>query len=266
MAERRMFAKSIIESDAFNDMAHASQVLYFHLNMQADDDGFVNNPKRIAKMASVGEVNIKKLVEMGFIIQFKSGVCVIKHWWIHNTLRKDRYKETNYQEEKALLVIKDNGAYTLKTDEKSDLVTTWQPNGNHLATQYNIIEDNIIEDNINTVKRAGKNIPPSLDDVKEYLLEKKLNHIIDAEAFIAFYKSKDWFIGKNKMKNWHGAIATWERNRKAEGKTNKLPEYYGNNTPSYERHDELVEKINSMDDENVDKTKLLQQLKEMDGE
>lgn len=116
MAERRMFAKTIIDSDAFLDMPLSAQCLYFHLSMRADDDGFINNPKKIQRMIGAADDDLKLLIAKRFIIPFDSGIVVIKHWKIHNYIQRDRYKETVYQEEKALLTVKDNNAYTLDTD------------------------------------------------------------------------------------------------------------------------------------------------------
>lgn len=110
-----MFAKTIIDSDAFLDMPLSTQALYFHLSMRADDDGFINNPKKIQRMIGATDDDLKLLVAKNFIIPFESGVVVIKHWKIHNYIQKDRYKETVYQEEKAFLTTKENNAYTLDT-------------------------------------------------------------------------------------------------------------------------------------------------------
>lgn len=115
MAERRMFAKTIIDSDAFLDMPLSTQALYFHLSMRADDDGFINNPRKIQRVTGASDDDLRLLAAKNFIIPFESGVVVIKHWKIHNYIQKDRYKETVYQEEKALLNTKDNNAYTLDT-------------------------------------------------------------------------------------------------------------------------------------------------------
>ena len=112
MASRRMFAKTIIDSDAFIDMPLSTQALYFHLSMRADDEGFINNPKKIMRMIGASEDDFKVLCAKNFIIPFDSGVVVIKHWKIHNYIQKDRYKPTVYLEEKAMLGIKENGAYT----------------------------------------------------------------------------------------------------------------------------------------------------------
>lgn len=116
MAERRMFTKKITESDAFLDMPLSTQCLYFHLNMAADDDGFVNNPRKIQRMVGASEDDMKLLIAKSFIIQFDSGIIVIKHWKMHNYIAKDRYKPTDYKDEKSMLQIKDNKAYTLDGD------------------------------------------------------------------------------------------------------------------------------------------------------
>lgn len=122
MAEKRMFAKTIIDSDAFLDMPLSTQALYFHLSMRADDEGFINNPKRIQRTIGASDDDLKLLVAKSFIIPFESGVVVIKHWKIHNCIRKERIHETKYVEEKSLLRVKDNGSYTLSDD-------AWQTDG-----------------------------------------------------------------------------------------------------------------------------------------
>ena len=120
MADKRMFAKTIIDSDAFLDMPLSTQCLYFHLNMRADDDGFINNPRKIQRMIGASMDDLRLLIAKNFVIPFESGVVVIKHWKIHNYIQKDRYKETVYKEEKALLTVKENKAYSMT--EKQNLV------------------------------------------------------------------------------------------------------------------------------------------------
>ena len=113
MAERRMFAKKITESDSFLDMPSSTQMLYFHLSMNADDDGFVNNPKKIQRMCGASDDDFKLLIAKSFVILFESGVIVIKHWKMHNYIQADRYRPTDYVEEKSMLGLKKNKAYTL---------------------------------------------------------------------------------------------------------------------------------------------------------
>ena len=116
MAERRMFAKTIIDSDAFLDMPLSAQCLYFHLSMRADDEGFLNNHKKIQRMIGASDDDLKILLAKNFIIAFESGVIVIKHWKIHNYIRADRLTKTNDEEERKMLSIKDNGSYTLNAE------------------------------------------------------------------------------------------------------------------------------------------------------
>lgn len=113
MAERRMFAKTIIDSDAFLEMPQSSQNLYFHLAMRADDDGFINNPKSIMRLIGCKDDDANILIAKKFLIPFESGVVVIKHWKIHNYIRNDRYNETKYIEEKSQLEYDENNAYRL---------------------------------------------------------------------------------------------------------------------------------------------------------
>lgn len=112
MAERRMFAKTIVTSDAFLDMPLSARCLYFTLGMFADDDGFVNNPKSIMRQVGACTDDLNLLLLKRFILSFESGVIVIKHWKIHNYIAKDRYKETKYIEEKSTLMLDEKGAYT----------------------------------------------------------------------------------------------------------------------------------------------------------
>ena len=108
-----MFAKTIIDSDSFLDMPASAQALYFHLSMRADDDGFINNPKKIQRMVNSSDDDLRLLVAKRFIIPFDSGIVVIKHWKIHNYIQNDRYRPTIYQEEKAMLDVKENKEYSI---------------------------------------------------------------------------------------------------------------------------------------------------------
>ena len=114
MAQRRMFSRKITETDTFLDMPMSTQCLYFHLNMSADDDGFIGNVKTIKRMIGASDDDLKVLLSKEFLIPFESGVVVIKDWRIHNYIRKDTYNETYYKHEKALIELQDNGSYTLR--------------------------------------------------------------------------------------------------------------------------------------------------------
>lgn len=144
MAERRMFAKSIIDSDAFLSMPLSAQALYFHLNMRADDDGFVSNPRKIQRMICCADDDLKLLIAKRYILVFESGVIVIKHWKIHNLIRNDRYKPTLYEEEKSALFQKKDGAYTdHELVEKKLGMTVGKPNGNQMEPQVRLGKDRL---------------------------------------------------------------------------------------------------------------------------
>lgn len=111
LAQRRMFSKKITETDTFLDMPLSSQCLYFHLNMNADDDGFIGNTKTIRRMVGASDDDLKILMTKEFLIPFEGGVVVIKDWKIHNYIQKDRYNETIYQDEKSMLTENKNKQY-----------------------------------------------------------------------------------------------------------------------------------------------------------
>ncbi len=123
MAERRMFAKTIVDSDMFIDMPMSARLLYYDLAMRADDDGFVNSPKKIMRFVGASMDDMNVLIAKQFIIPFESGVVVIKHWKIHNYIQKDRYKATSYQAEKESLTLKNGTYYTDDLPDVSNLDT-----------------------------------------------------------------------------------------------------------------------------------------------
>lgn len=117
MAERRMISKKITDTDAFLDMPLSSQALYFHFIQNADDDGFVASPNSILRKIGANKNDYDMLVAKRFIIQFDNGICVIKHWRIHNYIQSDRYIPTTYQEELKSLELKENKSYSLKNEQ-----------------------------------------------------------------------------------------------------------------------------------------------------
>lgn len=172
-----MFSLQIVDTDAFLEMPMSSQLLYFHLSMRADDEGFVGNPKKIMKMVGSNDDDFKVLITKRFLLVFESGVVVIKHWLIHNTIRMDRFKETTYKDEKNRLLIKENKAYTE--------LGSGQPNGNQMETQvklskYNISKDNIVEQNSTSSSKSKKyddKTPMSLVGFQEWCKGSPQRHI-----------------------------------------------------------------------------------------
>lgn len=168
MAQKRMFDKRVIDSDNFLEMPLTTQAVYFHLNMRADDDGFVDNYKSILRLIGGKDDDLKVLISKSFVIPFEKGVIVIKHWKLNNFLRKDRYTETIHQEEKGLLTTGENGEYFIGT-----------PLVNQRSTQNSIGENSIVENSkdkssrdINTT--PIQNINPSEEILKEEPLENNL--------------------------------------------------------------------------------------------
>ena len=215
MAERRMFAKTIIDSDAFLDMPLSTQALYFHLSMRADDDGFINNPKKIQRMIGGSDDDLKLLALKRFVIPFESGVCVIKHWKIHNYIQKDRYTPTIYQEEKASLTVKGNKAYTECIHD-----------GYALETQDRLGKDRLGEDSIEEDIEPPASLPPAKPVRHKYGeynnvlltdedMEKLKAEFPDWQARIERLSSYIASTGKS-YKNHLATIRNWARNDKRE--------------------------------------------------
>ena len=211
MAERRMFAKSIIDSDAFLDMPLSAQALYFHLSMRADDEGFVGYPKRIRSMIGASEDDYKLLIVKRFLLVFPSGVVAIKHWKIHNYIQCDRCKPTTYMEERATLSLDGKKAYVECAD------TPCIQNGYNSDTQVRLGKDSIGEDRLIEENAASGALStpkprftkPTLEEITAYCNERKNN--VDPQAFFDFYESKGWRVGNQPMKDWKASVRTWER-------------------------------------------------------
>ena len=216
MARKRMFRLDVLETDAFMDMPLTAQALYFHLNLRADDDGFIGNPNQIVRAIGANSDDLKLLIAKRFVLTFEDGVIVIKHWRLHNTLSSNRYRETNFLEDKALLRIKDNKSYTFdqgcpqlcdaRLVEMSNRQTKDEQKTNKdeqkTSPDKNSIDKNSIEKNKTFAK-------PTLEDVRAYCQERGNN--VDPEKFYDFYESKGWMVGRNKMKDYKAAVRTWEK-------------------------------------------------------
>lgn len=234
MAERRMFAKSIIDSDAFIEMPMSARLLYYDLSMRADDDGFVNAPRKIMKFvgASIDDMNI--LIARKFVISFDNGVVVIKHWRIHNYIQTDRYKETNYKEQKAMLTLDENKAYKLQKDECIQNVY-------RSDTQVSIGKDIDSIGYINKEDTQRKRfVKPTLEEVRDYCNERR--NIVNPEHFMDYYESNGWKVGKNPMKDWKATVRSWETREKKE--TRNVPNFENRSGEGVSKsYDELIKEI-----------------------
>lgn len=182
MAERRMFAKKITESDAFLDMPSSTQMLYFHLSMNADDDGFVNNPKKIQRMCGASDDDFKLLIAKSFVILFESGIIVIKHWKMHNYIQSDRYRPTDYVDEKSMLGVKKNKAYTLDVNKMDTKCIQDVSVGKDSIGKVSIDKNSIVKDSKDKDIKE-KDIDKSISQKKSYypndeLLDEAFNEYV----------------------------------------------------------------------------------------
>jgi Asp-tRNA(Asn)/Glu-tRNA(Gln) amidotransferase C subunit len=209
-----MFAKTIIDSDAFLDMPQSSQLLYFHLSMRADDEGFINNPKSIMRNVRCTEEDILHLINKKFIIPFESGVVVIKHWKIHNYIRNDRFKPTKYQDEKLLLAFDENNAYTTSKNNVGI------PSDNQMDTQVRLGKDRLGKDKESIDKpktvrhKYGMYNNVLLSDAD---LEKLKTEFVDWEQRIERLSEYIASTGKS-YKNHLATIRAWARKDKPQKK------------------------------------------------
>lgn len=170
MAEKRMFAKTIIDSDAFLDMPVTARLLYYDLAMRADDDGFVNSPKKIMRMIGVSQDDLSVLCAKKFVIPFKSGIVVIKHWRIHNYIRKDTYHETPYKDERNALELDENNIYQMIECESS---TERQRAVDDTQTQIRLDKISIDKDSIDKIRTEEIAVAPAC--IKKQKSPKKSN-------------------------------------------------------------------------------------------
>jgi len=229
MGQRRMFNRQITESDAFTEMPASAQMLYFHIGMQADDDGFVNSPRGVQRTVGASPDDLKILVAKRFLILFEDGVVAIKHWCVNNQLRKDRHVPTRYQDDLMRLRLDGEGVYHLAGQMPLPAATTiCQPDDNHVATTcqpdgsgwlpQSELNRNLI--GIGTQAKAEKSArepaprskrerfsPPTPDQVADYAKSKGFS--IDAARFCDFYASKGWLVGRAPMRDWRAAVRNW---------------------------------------------------------
>ena len=206
MANKRMFALDVIDTDRFCEMPISARLLYYELGMRGDDEGFVQNPKKIMLTTGTTADDLKILAAKGYVILFDSGVLVITHWRQNNFIQKDRFHETTCLTEKAQIQTTDSKIYELL------------PSGNKLDTPcirtVSDLEAQIRLDKTRKEEKARapssrRFTPPSVDEVAAYCRER--GNGVDAQRFVDFYASKGWRVGSSGMRDWHAAVRNWER-------------------------------------------------------
>lgn len=226
IAERRMFAKSIVVSDDFLDMPATARCLYFTLGMFADDDGFVNNPKSIMRQSGSTTDDMNILIAKKYVISFDSGVIVIRHWRIHNYIKSDRYHGTVCTDEKKQLGFSDDGKVYEKNVEISTMVPKCIQDGSKMDTEVSRGKVRLGKDS-----RGKPFVPPTIEEVREYVKEKNLN--IDPDYFYNYYESDNWMKGnsrnseKKPMKNWKQTAIAWSKREKKRVITTKDDSWKG---------------------------------------
>ena len=241
MAEKRMFAKSIVNSDVFLDMPLSTQALYFHLCMEADDWGFVGNPKRVQRFIGATDDDMRILLAKRYLLSFDSGVIVIKHWFTNNFIRSDRIKETTYIEELNMLMLDEKKAYTEK-DKKlnkidnvsqldNQMTTNGQPRLDKIRLDKSRVECthaceeetetdteettlNEDRDNFSSDLDCLSGIP-TLQEVKDFITLKSFPY--DAEYFYNYYAAQGWKRHGHPIENWQALATQWGRNEAIRG-------------------------------------------------
>ena len=201
MAERRMFAKSIVLSDAFLDMPMSARCLYFTLGMLADDDGFVGSPKAIMRQCGASNDDMNILLAKRYVLGFESGIIVIKHWRMNNYLQSDRHKPTTYVEELSTLTTDEKGAYTEQNG--SCIQTVYE-----VDTQDSIGKDSIGKDSKNNKHKYGeyKNVLLSDSDMEKLKTEFPNDYLERIERVSSYCAS----TGKT-YKNYLATIRNWAK-------------------------------------------------------
>lgn len=243
MGDRRMLTRKVTDDDHFMSLSSSAQALYLHLSMSADDDGFTNQLSLCMFKAHASLSDLEALLSLRYLYQFESGVLVIKHWRMANALRKDRYTPTVWKKEFAQLALKENGSYTMRDrlPDGCQMVADWLPDGCR-----NISKDKIIKDNIK--ERTKAFVPPTLEQVKEYAKEAKID--VDCDRFYTYFTTPNdagqtWIDSKgNKVKNWKQKLQTWARKESMRPRSQKEHDYYDKWHPQCERdHPPIIEPV-----------------------
>lgn len=210
MAQKRMFSLSVVDTDKFLEMPISSRLLYYELGMRADDDGFVDDWKKILMFTGLKDDDMKLLIAKQFILPFESGVIVIRHWRLNNYLRNDRYKTTQYQEELKQLNIDNNNVYTMDT--------IGIPGGIHSIDKNSIDKISIKEKEIYKEKETYGEFKNVKLTKEEYAKLEKSNLLPYIEKLSSYMASK----GK-KYKSHYATILNWARH---ENKDKSLPSWF----------------------------------------
>ena len=226
MAEKRMFSSNVIDSDAFLDMSPTARLLYYDMGMRADDDGFIDSPKKIMRIIGASDSDLKELIDNGFVLRFESGVIVIRHWYVNNRVRRDTYHETIYTEEKSRLFMEKNNVYQLRNDSVTDTLQT----RDEIGSQIRGGEDRLEEDRLGEIKNSSEQKisselvpPPNPDECIEFpvlggstyipksLIDEWESVYTNVDVMQEVLKAKEWCKANPKRLkvNWRSFLVNW---------------------------------------------------------
>ena len=221
MAKKRMLSASVISTDAFMNLSLESQALYMHLNLSADDDGFIDSPRRIIRMIGTTEENLRELIASGFIISFDSGICLVRHWKVNNNLKKDRYTETLHEAERRQVHL-ENKIYEMgpEIETKSYEPESSLGNGSILEPQVREDKERTEQDSLKEGEDPSKS-PPSFYDLKAYADEIGYRDF-KPQLFLDYYEERAW---KHKdgspVLDWKREVRIWKEREKTETSVKK---------------------------------------------
>lgn len=215
MAKRRMISVDVINTDKFIAMSMEARGLYMYLNAMADDDGFIASPIGIMNMVGSKMEFLAELVNSKYVIQFDSGICLIRHWYQHNQIKKDRYSETIYVEERAQVQLI-NKVYFFNSECVQN-VSKVEP---QISVDKKSLEKNSLVES-NETNHTEDARPPTSEEIKEYadsIGYKDLN----VDAFVAYYDARDWrFDSGQKIENWQSFVRLWKARERTSSGSNK---------------------------------------------
>lgn len=243
MADRRMFSKKIVDTDAFLDMPATARLLYYDLAMRADDEGFIGSPKGVMRTTGASNDDMNVLIMRKFVIPFDSGVVVIRHWKIHNYIQNDRFKPTQFIEEKSQLSEKNGvvskldteciqAGYKMDTQDRLEIEI-----GKSKSKDSSIAHPEVSGESPNP-KKPRSFIPPTLEQVEAYVKETGMN--VDPEQFFTYFTTPNdagqtWIDSLGKpVRNWKQKMQTWNRmgmgapKTQAPMQTQQPPDRYAN--------------------------------------
>ena len=237
MAKRRMISTDVVSTDAFLGMSLRARELYLHINLEADDDGFISSALKVTRMVGASKKHLSELVDKGYLIAFEGGLHLVTHWLLNNQIRKARYVPTIYQKEKALVTTKGK-VYRLLTEEE---LAKKAAEEEHIGVQMDAKKDAVLDpkgvqaddaldaqiskdkdstekerleqkrqDEGDNVKTSPSLIIPSEKELLEYA-ESIGYQDFNPEKFLTYYGSRNWKLpGGMPVTDWRMQVDSWK--------------------------------------------------------